>query len=98
MRGQTIQYFVPTLCWRSASLGSASRARVEWIKRRNATQFSAVSIGVVSKSTPYLAALARRRRPHHRRWRRGNHTIIIGIRRERPSSIVRPNRDRALGW
>ena len=30
--------------------------------RASAPQFSAVSIGVVSKSTPYLAALARRRR------------------------------------
>ena len=27
---------------------------------------------------------------HHRRRRRGNHIIIIGIRPERPSSIVRP--------
>ena len=35
---------------------------------------------------------------HRRRRRRGNHTIIIGICRERPSSIVRPqSRNRALG-
>ena len=57
-------------CWVGAALVRAS----QWIKRRNAPQFSAVSIGVVSKSTPYLAALARRRRPHHRIRRRGGRT------------------------
>ena len=43
-------------------------------EREQAPPISAVSIGVVSKSTPYLAALARRRRPHQRIRRRGGRT------------------------
>ena len=54
---------------------SAPRTRGKYAPLRfTPPQFSAVSIGVVSKSTRYLAALARRRRPHQRIRRRGGRT------------------------
>jgi len=57
--------------------GGAALVRAsQWIKRRNAPlppSVSAVASGLLAK-TPYLAALARRRRPHHRIRRRGGRT------------------------
>ena len=60
---------------RANKVNAAPADASEPLRERDKTPpISAASIGVVSKSTPYLAALARRRRPHHRIRRRGGRT------------------------
>ena len=69
--------------------GSAHPARVsQWIKRRNATPVQCDFDRAVGERPRTSLRSPGAADQHHRR--RGDHTIIIGIRPERPSSIVRP--------
>ena len=93
----------PTAALLRAQRVALSTAR-QWIKmsaREGQRAINAVFQCRLLATTPYLAA-----RRHHRRRRRGgrssnnnhsnnnnNNIIIISVRRERPSSIVRPQPD-----